>query len=107
MANARIVNTPSQAIAQGGASHTQRTVSNSAVNVLNHTLQAGTTHALVQFNGADARITFDGTTPTTSKGFLFVNGSTAYWTRQMLAGAKGIRTGATDVVVEIQELNYV
>jgi hypothetical protein len=105
--NSRIVNTPSQAIVQGGASHTQRTISNSAVLVLNHTLQSGTTHALVQFNDADVRVTFDGTTPTTTKGFLYVNGSTAYWTRQMLSGAKAIRTGSTDVVAEIQELNYV
>jgi hypothetical protein len=106
MANARIVNTPSQAVAQLGAAHTQRTISNSSVNVLNHTLQAGTTHAIVQFNGADVRVTFDGSAPTTSKGFLFVNGSTAYWTRQMLSAAKGIRTASTDVVAEIQELNF-
>lgn len=105
--NSRIVNTPSQAIAQNSAAHTQRTISSSAVLVLNHTLQAGSTHALVQFNNADVRVTFDGTTPTASKGFLYVDGSTAYWTRQMLSGAKAIRTASTDVVAEIQELNYV
>lgn len=106
MANARIVNTPSQAIPQNSAAHTQRTISNSAVLVLNHTLQAGTTHAIVQFNNADVRVTFDGSSPTTSKGFLYVNGSTAYWTRQMLSAAKAIRTSTTDVVAEIQELNF-
>ena len=106
MANAKIVNTPSQAIPQASAAHTQRTISNSAVAVLAHTLQPGTTHAIVQFNNADVRVTFDGSSPTTSKGFLFVNGSTAYWTKEMLSAAKGIRTGSTDVVAEIQELNF-
>lgn len=105
--NSRIVNTPSQAIIQGGSAHTQRTIAGTAVNVLNHTLQTGTTHILVQFNDADARVTFDGTTPTASLGFLYANSSTAYWTRQMLTGAKAIRTASTSVVAEIQELNYV
>ena len=106
MANSRIVNTPSQAVPQNSAAHTQRTISGAAVLVLDHTLQTGTTHAIVQFNNADVRVTFDGTTPTASKGFLFVNGSTAYWTKQMLSGAKAIRTSTTDVVAEIQELNF-
>jgi len=106
MANSRIVNTPSQAIPQAGAAHTQRTISSSAVSVLNHTLQAQTQHAIVQFNDADVRVTFDGSSPTASKGFLYVNGSTAYWTKEMLSAAKAIRTGSTDVVAEIQELNF-
>lgn len=106
MAASRIVNTPSQAIPQFGASHTQRTISNSSVLVLNHALQADTTHALVQFNNANVRITFDGNAATTTKGFLYVDGSSAYWTRKMLEAARGIRTASTDVVVEIQELNF-
>jgi len=105
MANVRVTNTPAQAIPQNGAAHTQRTISSSAVTVLNHTLQADTQHALVQFNGAVARITFDGSNPTATKGFKFVDGSTAYWTRAMLVAAKGIRQDSTDVVAEIQELN--
>lgn len=106
MAAARIVNTPSQAIPQFGTNHTQRTVSSSSVNVLNHTLAADTTHALVQFNGASARVTFDGNAATTSKGFIYTDGSSAYWTRKMLEAAIAIRTASTDVVVEIQELNF-
>lgn len=106
MAASRIVNTPSQAIPQFGASHTQRTISSSSVNVLNHALQNDTTHALVQFNGANVRITFDGNAATTTKGFLYTDGSSAYWTRKMLEAARGIRTASTDVTVEIQELNF-
>lgn len=106
MAASRIVNTPSQAIPQFGASHTQRTISSSSVTVISHTLNADTTHVLVQFNGASTRVTFDGTAATTSKGFLYVDGSTAYWTKKMAEAARGIRTASTDVVVEIQELNF-
>lgn len=106
MANARIVNTPSQAIPQNSATHAQNTVSNSAEAVVDFTLSSGTTHVLVQFNGADARVTFDGTSPTATKGFVYKDGASAYWTRQMAVAAKAIRKDSTDVVVEIQELNY-
>lgn len=105
MANARIVNTPSQAIPQNSATHAQNTVTTQEP-VLDFTLSAGTTHVLVQFNGADARVTFDGSTPTATKGFVYKDGASAYWTRQMAIAAKAIRKDSTDVVVEIQELNY-
>lgn len=104
--SARIVNTPSQAIPQFGASHTQRTISNSAVSVIDHTLNADTTHVLVQFTGANCRVTFDGSNPTDTKGFIYLDNATAYWTRKMAQSAKGIRDDGTDVVCEIQELNY-
>ena len=107
MANAKIVNTPSQAIPQYGAPHTQVTVSSSAVALLGTlTLNVETTHVLIQFTGANARVTFDGTSPTTSKGFVYSDGSTAYLTRSMASAAKAIRDDSTDVVVEIQELNF-
>ena len=99
MANARIVNTPSQAIPQNSATHAQNTVTTQEP-VLDFTLSAGTTHVLVQFNGADARVTF------ATKGFVYKDGASAYWTRQMAIAAKAIRKDSTDVVVEIQELNY-
>jgi hypothetical protein len=106
MANSRIVNTPSQAIPQPVAVHTQRTISSSAVDLIDHTLQTGTQHVLVQFNGGDVRVTFDGTTdPTTTKGYLYTNGTVAYFTKIMAQKAKAIRT-SVDVVAEIQELNF-
>jgi len=107
MANARIVNTPSQAIPQSGAVHTQRTVSSTSVALIDHTLQTDTTHVLVQFTAANARVTFDGSTAATgTKGFVYVDGSTAYLTRRMALLALAIRDDSTDVVCEIQELNY-
>ena len=106
MANSRIVNTPSQAIPQDGAPHTQRTVGASAVSLIDHTLLADTTHVLLQFTDANCRVTFDGSAPTSIKGFVYLNGSTAYLTRLMASAAKGIRDDATDVILEIQELNF-
>jgi len=107
MANARIVNTPSQAIAQNGTTHKQNTIGSTAENVLNWTLNSGTTHVLVQVGDADLRVTFDGaTTPTASIGFRMPSGSSAYWTRQMVTTAKAIREASTDAVIEAQELNY-
>ena len=107
MANSRIVNTPSQAIPQYGTVHKQNTISGTAELVIDWTLAADTQHVLVQVTGADLRVTFDGTTtPTTSLGFRFPSNSSAYWTRTMATKAKAIREGGTDVVVEMQELNY-
>ena len=105
MANARIVNTPSQAIPQNSTTHTQVTIGGTAAAICS-SLNAGTTHVFVQFTGANARVTFDGTNPTATKGFVYPNGASAYWTRQMAIAAKAIRKDSTDVVVEIQELNY-
>lgn len=108
MANSRIVNTPSQAIPQDGGTHTQHTIGSTAAKISTSlTLQPHTTHVLLQFNGAAARITFDdATTPTATEGFRYVTGTNAYWTKQMFQAANAIREASTDVVVEIQELNF-
>lgn len=107
MANAKIVNTPSQAIPCYSTTHHQNTVSSAAENIIDFTLNANTTHVLVQFTGANCRVTLDGaTSPTSSLGFVYVDGSTAYWTRLMALAAKGIRDDSTDVICEIQELSY-
>lgn len=107
MANAKIVNTPSQAIAQAGTVHTQATIGSTAANIF-ASLNANTTHVFIQFTGAGARVTLDGTTtPTTSIGFQYPEGSTAYWSRALALNAKAIRDDSTDVVAEIQELNYI
>ena len=75
--------------------------------MIDWTLATDTQHILVQVNGADIRVTFDGsTTPTASVGFRFPSGSSAYWTRTMALKAKAIREASTDAVLELQELNY-
>jgi hypothetical protein len=108
MANSRIVNTPAQAIPQDGTTHKQRTISSTAVDIKDFDLNPNTQHVMVQFLGATARVTLDGTTdPTSTKGFEYVAGSSGYWTRGMFLKAKAIRAGSTDVVAEIQELNFI
>jgi len=107
MANAKIVNTPSQAVAQSGTTHRQRTVGGTAVALVDWTLNANTTHVFVQFTGANARVTLDGVTnPTSTLGFQYPDGSTAYWTRSLALSAKAIQDDSTAVVCEIQELNF-
>jgi len=110
MANSRIVNTPAQALSQPGTTHRQVTVSSSANDLQtlgSFTLNAGTTHVLVQVTGASIRVTFDGATdPTSTKGFDYPLGTMAYWPRDLFLSAKCIREGGTDAVLEVQELNY-
>lgn len=107
MPNARIVNTPSQAISQNNTTHKQNTISSSAENIVNWSLNTDTTHVLVQVTSATVRVTFDGATdPTVSIGFRLPANSSAYWTREMASKAKAIREGSTDAVIEMQELNY-
>jgi hypothetical protein len=109
MANSRIVNTPSQAIPQSGTTHQQITVGNTAAKLsASHPLSAGSTHVLLQFNGATARVTFDKVTdPTATKGFRYVTGTNAYLTKIMYESATCIREASTDVIVEVQELNFI
>lgn len=106
----RIANTPAQAIHQRDTTHAQVTVSSTAGTLAtlgSFTYHASTTHVLVQFNGADARVTFDGATdPTASLGFLYVDGREAYWPIQLAKRAILLRGASTDVTVEVQELNY-
>lgn len=108
MANARIVNTPNQAIPARTASHTQLTVSSSVVDLSGqYTIPSTATHILVQTTGANARVTFDNdTAPTATKGFRLLKDSTVYWTPQMWNAAQVIREGATDIVLEVQALNF-
>ena len=61
---------------------------------------------MIQVLGATIRVTFDGNDPTTTKGFEYIAGSTAYLTRQMALAMKAIRAGGTDAVIESQQLNY-
>ena len=106
MSNARIVNTPSQAIPQSGTTHTQVTVGATAANMFS-SLSDNTRHVMLQVLGATIRATFDGsTTPTSTLGFEYIAGSTAYLTRQMALSMKAIRAGGTDATVETQQLNY-
>lgn len=109
MANARIVNTPAQALPQNGTSHQVITVSNTSNDLQtlgSFTLNASSTHVLVQINTAAIRVTFDGSDATSSKGFRYVPGTIAYWPRDMFLAANCIAESSTDATLDVQELNY-
>jgi hypothetical protein len=108
MASTNIINQSGAAFATQSTTHTQRTISSTAVALISGSLATSTKAVLVQFNNASARVTFDGSTdPTTSLGLLYTDGSTAYLSRKMALAAKCIRTASTDVVAEIQQLDYI
>jgi hypothetical protein len=65
------------------------------------TLHANASHFLVSFDGADCRVTFDGTTPQPTVGHIFYNGDREVWAKATLAAAKFIRAAGTDVAVRV------
>ncbi len=106
MRTSRNQNISSEVFASPGTTHQQNTISSSAENVLDFTLDANTAQVFLQFNDDQCRVTFDGVTdPTASIGFQYEAGDTALWSRTQAIKAKGIRVTA-DVGVEIQELSY-
>ena len=107
-----IVNTPNQAFGNLSVAHKQATVTNSADSLpsllTTGSLNANTNHVLVQVNGANIRVTFDGgaTDPSATLGFRMVAGTEAYWSRDQFNNATVVREGSTDATLEIQEMNY-
>ena len=90
-------------IVPGGTAHTQVTITSTAstLTTLGYTAVTGAGGYLIQVNGANVRYTLDGTTPTTTKGFLIVDGQSALLTPSDHATAKWIKVSGTPVM-EIQ-----
>lgn len=63
-------------------------------------------HVLVQAQGADVRVTFDGGTPSASNGMQMPALTAFVWHYTTLSAAKFIKEGSTDAVVYIQPLVY-
>jgi hypothetical protein len=108
MSNARIVNTPAQAIPQNGGAHNQTSITTGAVVqpfAVSYPLLTDTRHVMFQVGTASIRVTFDGSSPTSTKGFEYIAGSSGYLTRQMALAMKAIGVSAT-ATLESQELNY-
>lgn len=119
MANARIVNTPAQALTQDGTTHRDIYLGNSptVLDIDDIQLEAnggpisnGTTHILFQISGGAANATFDGVTdPTVSsggKGFKYLDNTSAYMSIDMFRKIKIISQGASTVRMQVQELNF-
>lgn len=113
MGNARIVNTPAQAIPQNGTTHIRTNTNDvSSIDfdeVFSTPVNPQTTHVLIQFHGGTVNATFDGITePTIGSqgiGFRYLNNTSAYIPIDMFKKVKMISQTGT-VFLEIQELNY-
>ena len=106
MRTSRNQNISSEVFATPGTTHGQNTISSTAKNVIDVTMDATTEQVFLQVTGDQLRVTFDGVTdPTATKGVIYSDGDVALWSKTQAKKAKGIRVTA-DVVVEFQELAY-
>lgn len=102
-----IINASNGVSATAGTTHEQNTISSTAEDVKNQATVLDTKQVFVQFTNAGARVTFDGATdPTTSLGISYSTGATALWSKVQFEKAKAIRSGATDCVIEYQEMTF-
>jgi len=84
-------------------------VSSAAVAMLTTALadKGATQNVFWSLDGGDARVTFDGSDPvSTSNGHLFLENTSAVWSREMVQAARWIRE-TVDVTLRISEFNRV
>lgn len=60
----------------------------------------------VQIQGANVRVTFDGSNPTDTNGFIYTNGTGTTWSLARAKAAKFIRDDSTDAVVHAQPVSW-
>jgi hypothetical protein len=77
-----------------------------ATNFIVAALNANTSHVYWSLEGADIRLTIDGSTPTTLVGHIFKDGNSGIWSASWAKNAKVIAVSGTGVFT-ISELNYV
>lgn len=63
-----------------------------------------TSHIFWQCQGAEVRVTFDGTAPTASHGLLLSVGDAGIWSTDLAEAAKFIRAGSSNAVLYCQEM---
>lgn len=86
-----------------GVTDRRVTVGASAANLVVADLNALTRYAVLDIQGGDIFVTFDGSTPTTSNGHKLYNTRSYTWSAQAAKAAKVIRSGASDVTVHFSE----
>lgn len=75
-------------------------VSSTAVSLTAGWTSAKTKYVLIDVQGADVMVTFDGSTPTASNGHLFKAGvQPFFWNKETARVAKFIRSASTDAAV--------
>lgn len=81
-------------------------VSGTATNFIVAALSANTSHVYWSLQGADVRLTIDGSNPTVSSGHFFADGNSGIWSVGWAKNAKVIAISGTGVFT-ISELNYI
>ena len=81
-------------------------VTGTATNFIVAALNANTSHVYWTLEGADIRLTIDGSTPTTTAGHIFKDGNSGIWSAGWAKNAKAIAVSGTGVFT-ISELNYI
>jgi len=62
-----------------------------------------TRYIALDVQGADVRVTYDDSAPTTSNGHILFAGRSYTWSKQAAAAAKFIRDGGTDATIHASE----
>jgi hypothetical protein len=81
-------------------------VSGTATNFIVAALNPNTSHIYWTLDGADVRLTIDGSNPTASDGHVFKGGNSGIWSAGWAKNAKVIAVSGTGVFT-ISELNYI
>lgn len=84
------------------------TVSTSVVEAatVSGTIATESTHFLVGIQTNGVYVTFDGTVPSGTNGHAYAAGYQDFWTKQMIAKARWIRSGAADAAVHVTPMAY-
>ena len=62
-----------------------------------------TRYIVLDVQGADVRVTYDDSAPTTSNGHILFAGRSYTWSKQAAAAAKFIQDGSTDATIHASE----
>jgi len=93
ISSVRIMNRLSQA-KPSGVNDEGLTISTSAVGFVDAPVSAP--YVFITIDGADVRVTFDGSDPTTSNGHFLGDGYAELWSRELFNAAQFIRDAAAD-----------
>lgn len=95
-----------QVLPVSGTSMRTLSVSGTATDFIVAALGANTSHVYWTLDGADVRLTIDGSTPTVSVGHIFKDGNSGIWSAGWAKNAKVIAISGTGIFT-ISELNYI
>lgn len=95
-----------QVLPVSGTSMRTLSVGGTASNFIVAALNPNTSHVYWSLEGADIRLTIDGSTPTTTSGHIFKDGNSGIWSSGWAKNAKVIAVSGTGVFT-ISELNYI